>query len=120
MPYLRELLSFGFALTLISGLPVTVEAQSLSFLRMLAAGPPPWNSTTVSGAESGIYIAEGDNVVHKYDRDGTETWSLRFENLRLIRAVAAHGTGVYIGGATYNNVVPGPPGTSAAESFIRL
>src|SRR5262249_48341536 len=91
-----------------------------SFLRTLPAAPPPWNSTAVAGADSGIYIAEGDSVLHKYDRDGAEIWSLRFEKLQLIRAVAAYGSGVYIGGATYNNVVPGPPGTAAAESLIRL
>src|SRR5687768_12230459 len=106
MVYLGRLLSFGLASVLTGIWCATVEGQSLSFLRTLPAAPPAWNSTAVASDVSGIYIAEGDNVLHKYDRDGGEIWSLRFENLRLIRAIATYGTSVYVGGATYNNVVP--------------
>ena len=120
MPYFEKLLSFSVALTLTGVWPATLEAQSLSFMRMLPAGPPPWNSTAVASDASGIYIADGDSILRKYDYDGAEIWSLRFENLRLIRALAAYGANLYVGGANYNNVAPGPSGTSAAESFIRL
>ena len=120
MSYFGKLLWFGLSIALICVLPSTLEAQSLSFLKMLPAAPPAWNSTAVASDASGIYTAEGENVLHKYDRDGAEIWSLRFENLRLIRALATSGAGLYVGGATYNNVVPGPSGSSAAESYVRL
>src|ERR1051326_3290455 len=120
MSYFGKSLSFGLTIALTCVLPSTVEGQSLSFLKRLPAAPPPWNSTTVAGDASGIYTADGDNLLHKYDRDGAEIWSLRFENLRLIRALATSGAGLYVGGATYNNVETGAAGSSAAESYVRL
>ena len=109
---------FGFALMLVGVSPAIVEGQSLSFLKTLEAGPPAWNAAGTAGDASGIYIAESDTSLRKYDRDGTEIWSRRLE--AQIRGMATSGAGLYVAGLAYNNVVPGPGGTSNIESFVRL
>ena len=69
----------GFALTLVGVWPAIVEGQSLSFLKTLPAGPPPWNAAAAAGDATGIYIAESDTFLRKYDRDGAEIWSRKLE-----------------------------------------
>jgi hypothetical protein len=108
----------GFALALVGVWPAIAEAQSLSFLKTLPAGPPPWNAAAAAADATGIYIAESDTFLRKYDRDGAEIWSRKFE--AQIRAMATHDAGVYVGGLTQNNTPPGPHGTASIESLIRL
>jgi uncharacterized protein (TIGR03437 family) len=98
----------GFALTLAGVWPAAVEGQSLSFLKTLPAGPPAWNASASAGDATGIYIAEGDMSLRKFDRDGVEIWSRKLQGLQ-IRSMATHDAGVYVGGLTQNN-----------ESLIRL
>src|SRR5450759_4997632 len=83
----------GFALTLVGVWPAIVEGQSLSFLKTLPAGPPPWSAAAAAGDASGIYIAESDTFLRKYDRDGVEIWSRRLA--AQIRGMATHDAGVY-------------------------
>src|SRR4051794_5309234 len=109
----------GLALMLAGVWPGIVEGQSLSFLKTLPAGPPPWNAAAAAGDASGIYIAESDTFLRKYDRDGVEIWSRRLDGFQ-IRSMATSEAGVYVGGLTQNNTVPGPQGTASVESLIRL
>ena len=87
----------GFALALVGVWPAIAEAQSLSFLKTLPAGPPPWNAAAAAADATGIYIAESDTFLRKYDRDGVAIWSRRLEGLQ-IRGMATNDAGVYVGG----------------------
>lgn len=109
----------GFAVMMAGVWPGVVEGQSLSFLKTLPAGPPPWNAAAAAADGSGIYIAEADTFLRKYDREGAEIWSRRLEGFQ-IRSMATSAAGVYVGGLTQNYTPPGPYGTASVESVIRL
>src|SRR3954453_22214464 len=107
----------GFALALVGVLSAIVEAQSLSFFKTLPAGPPPWSAAAAAGDPSGIYIAESDTFLRKYDREGVEIWSRRLE--AQIRSMATHDAGVYVGGIT-SGVLPGEVRVGTNDAFVRL
>lgn len=117
MAYFGKLLWFGFAATMAAVWPAAVEGQSLSYLKTLPAGPPPWSAAAAAGDASGIYIAEGDTFLRKYDREGAEIWSRRFD--AHIRSMATHDAGVYVGGLT-SNVLPGQQRVGTTDAFVRL
>jgi hypothetical protein len=70
----------GFALALVGVWPAIAGAQSLSFLKTLPAGPPPWNAAAAAADATGIYIAESDRFLRKYDRDGAGWRKLGFSD----------------------------------------
>src|SRR3954453_20709139 len=111
----RILKGLGFGVALVGVWPAI--AQSLSFLKTLPAGPPPGNAAAAAADATGIYIAESDTFLRKYDRDGVEIWSRRLE--AQIRAMATHDAGVYVGGIT-SNVLPGQQRVGTNDAFVRL
>ena len=112
MQYLRNLLTFGFALTLAGVWPAISEGQTLSFVKTLPGSPEGVSAAT--GDASGIYVASGTDhgtFVRKYDRDGVEIWSRGFGVPVTLTGMTTSGAGVYAAGFTF-------PGS--VDAFVRL